>query len=295
MKGICKQGLFRLLATMCIVAIISSFATVAFAEDGTEGGTDWNKAKLVESGDYTTAGAFEDEDAVEKAVQGITADNGWSSKEVNGVKNQLKKLNKGKSSAGDTKTVELNGTTYYLSDDGVNSMKNYLANTVRGASVKSKVEQIGTDFNIKADVDTAATSLAGFANIVSWIVGILVFLITISMTFFTACDVCFLTMPVFRNKCEDLKATGGVGTKSTSGGDTKLMFITDDALNAYQEGTTNGKNPLGIYLKKRIIAFIMLGLVLFVLLTGNINIIVNLVVNIASGIMEALASLGGGK
>ena len=54
------------------------------------------------------------------------------------------------------------------------------------------------------------------------------------------------SLPVFRNKCEDMKVSGNsVMTKKGANGDTSLRWVTDDAQYAVNSTITegNGKSP----------------------------------------------------
>ena len=113
------------------------------------------------------------------------------------------------------------------------------------------------------------------------------------MTLFTAFDIAYIAFPVFRNKCEEQKMNGtGYNVKKDSNGNVSLRFVTDDAQYAVSEGTIeNGKSPWGIYFRKRIMSYVLLAIVLFILLTGNISLITNIALNIVSGIMNVLSGL----
>lgn len=163
------------------------------------------------------------------------------------------------------------------------------------STVKNQINTIGDNFNMTADVGNATTALQGFLEPIQTLLGILVVIVTIGMTLFSALDICYITIPVFRNKCEDMKQNGSAATSRTDNatGETKFRWVTDEAIHAVKVcNVDTGKNPLGLYLKKRIWAYMLLGVVLYILFTGNIGIIVNLAVNLVSGLMGTLAELG---
>ena len=117
-------------------------------------------------------------------------------------------------------------------------------------------------------------------------------IITVGMTLFSAVDIAYIAFPVFRNMCEDKKMTGGPGTKKAANGETKLLWVTDDAEYAVKQGSIeSGQSPWSIYFKRRIVSYIMLAITLFILMTGNITLITNIAINIVAGIMDVLGGL----
>ena len=165
--------------------------------------------------------------------------------------------------------------------------------SVNNAATVDDVSTITDGLNIGADTAGATALLSGFAPIISLVVGVIVVLVTMGMTLFTAFDIAYIAFPVFRNKCEEQKMNGtGYNVKKDSSGNVSLRFVTDDAQYAVSEGTIeNGKSPWGIYFRKRIMSYILLAIVLFILLTGNISLITNIALNIVSGIMNVLSGL----
>lgn len=165
--------------------------------------------------------------------------------------------------------------------------------SVNNAATVDDVSTITDGLNIGADTAGATALLSGFAPIISLVVGVIVVLVTMGMTLFTAFDIAYIAFPVFRNKCEEQKMNGtGYNVKKDSNGNVSLRFVTDDAQYAISEGTIeNGKSPWGIYFRKRIMSYILLAIVLFILLTGNISMITNIALNIVSGIMNVLSGL----
>ena len=165
--------------------------------------------------------------------------------------------------------------------------------SVNNAATVDDVSNITDGLKIGADTAGATALLSGFAPIISLVVGVIVVLVTMGMTLFTAFDIAYIAFPVFRNKCEEQKMNGtGYNVKKDSNGNVSLRFVTDDAQYAVSEGTIeNGKSPWGIYFRKRIMSYVLLAIVLFILLTGNISLITNIALNIVSGIMNVLSGL----
>ena len=176
----------------------------------------------------------------------------------------------------------------------INARNNSTQSTEDG---KQKVAQVGSTitgsgFEVGADVQTGAKILSGFSGLVSMVLGLMVVLISLGMTVFSACDLAYIAFPVFRNKCEDMKQSGSkIGTKTGSNGETKLRFVTDEAQYAVNaaETTESGKNPFVIYFSKRILSYIILAILLFILLTGRITVFTDLGVKLADGIVNLIA------
>ena len=168
----------------------------------------------------------------------------------------------------------------------------------KGGENVDKVKEATDDFNLEPDTETASKALDGFKPILSTFLGVLVVLITIGMTIFSAFDIAYIAFPVFRNKCEDAKQTGSgimASKKQGKNGETKLRFVSDEAQYAVEAADTieSGKNPFSIYFGKRVVSYVLLAIILFILLTGNINLITNIAVRIVSGILELLQGIGG--
>lgn len=179
------------------------------------------------------------------------------------------------------------------SDESKLKVKNKISQIASDSYTKNQVSQIGTDFNIQADIGTAATALRGLQPFISTITGIIVIIVVTFASFYTAMDIMFITMPTFRNQLDELAQNGGKMSKDTKDGGTKFRFVTDEAVIAVKLCTIeNGKNALAEYMKRRIWAIMILGLAIFILLTGNIDIFVNIMINIASGFIEMLSGLG---
>ena len=154
---------------------------------------------------------------------------------------------------------------------------------------KNRIDVMKEGLSITADTETAVRSISGFTGAISFALGVLVVLITLGMTLFSAFDLCYIAFPVFREKCEDARTGGNrfmTKTDKTSG-ESKLRFVTDDAQFAVTaaDTTQSGKNPFIIYFKKRIISYIVLAILLFILLSGNITVLTSLAIGLVDGIL----------
>lgn len=187
--------------------------------------------------------------------------------------------------------VTVNGvtTTYYYRADNETAIMNK-AKSLKG---QAQIDSLDDYYSLEADVEGAAGLVEGLKGPISTFLGILVTFLTVGMTLFTAFDLCYIAFPVFRGKMDDAKANGTRGvTRTNSKGETKLNIITEDAQFAVISAETaqTGQSAYLIYFKKRIISFVILAVLIFILLTGNINIITNIGVKLASGILEAISN-----
>lgn len=146
--------------------------------------------------------------------------------------------------------------------------------------------------NIQADTGTAVTMLQGVTPYISGLLGFMVILISIGMTIFSALDIVYIVFPPFRGKCEEAKQSGsGVLAKQDKNtGETKLRFVSDEAQYAViaAETTQTGKNALTIYFGKRLVSYIVLAIVLFIILTGNITVFTDIAIKAVSGVLEII-------
>lgn len=281
-KRFSMQRFVVMMAVM--VVMLSCMVTPAFA---------WIPETALQNNSFTTSD-IEQGDIANLATNdaGLNSEI-WTTANAKELEKIIRNANVGDGNGDYSFTI--NGKQYTLDDAGLQKCKNYAVSVAKKYDVKSSVEGMGTNFNVKADTETAGIALSGLESVVSVVVGILCYAITLGMTLFTALDLCYITMPVFRNKCEDMKQSGNGAMVKTNKetGETQLRWITDEAVYSVQAcAVETGKSPLTMYLKKRVIAFVMLAIVLFILFTGNIQLIVNIAINFIAGLMDALSSLG---
>lgn len=187
------------------------------------------------------------------------------------------------------------GTPLYLQDKKTeDDLSERIGTSISNAAASGKVSDITNGLNLSADTGGAAAMLSGFTPIIELVLGIIVTLITIGMTVYSSFDIAYIAFPVFRNKCEDAKVSGtnSAMVKKGANGEAALRWVTDDAQFAVQQGSVeSGKSPWSIYFGKRIATYIMLAIILFILLTGNIQLIANIAIKLVSGIMDVLSGL----
>jgi hypothetical protein len=213
--------------------------------------------------------------------------------------------NSKKSSGSTTSNTTTKSTSSYtvqsVSAQGVGSGDSSEENSENSGSTSSAynsdINSIAINLGVDASsgISTATTMLSGFTGILNTLIGIIVVLISLGMTIFSAFDLCYIAFPVFRNKCEEAKQSGNnIMTKqSKNGGEAKLRFVSDDAQYAVVAADTvqSGKNPFVIYFGKRMISYIVLAILLFILMTGNITIFTTLALRVVSGILEVIQSI----
>lgn len=160
-------------------------------------------------------------------------------------------------------------------------------------TVNSKVSDLTNDLSIEADTGAAAVMLSGFQPIVSLLIGVLLVLLSFGMSIFSGFDLAYIAFPVFRTKCDEAKQSGNSAmTKTDKNGETKLRWVTDDAIYAVQVATIeSGKNPWIIYGKRRCVAYICLGVIMYIIFSGNITLLTQIVLNIVAGVINVATSL----
>lgn len=170
------------------------------------------------------------------------------------------------------------GGSWYKPGDIATALTNY------------KVSQL--DVNVSADVGAANELVSGFEPVIQLIIGILAWAIVIGLPLITALDVAYITIPFFREKAEDMKAKGGTMVKQDKNGESKIRWISDEAQHAVATlDLENGRSPLKTYLMSRIGAFIMVAIILYLLIGGQITVVTQLAVRLVSGIMSILSGL----
>lgn len=152
-----------------------------------------------------------------------------------------------------------------------------------GSDIRGVIDDITDRMQPKADLDSAEKTLEPLMKIINTIIGMLSVVILIAVGFFTAVDVLYLEVPALHNSMDESAMAKGQTGKT---GGVKPTLVSEDASQAYQEATNgeNPKNPIIIYLKKRIVAYIAVAIVLFMLLSGNFGLIVQIVLKALGGV-----------
>lgn len=190
-------------------------------------------------------------------------------------------------------------TNLYVMDDLDADLEDYVNKRIEASHVDEKINNLTGDLKIGADTETASQIIKGLLPVVSTALGFVVIFITTGMTIFSAFDLCYIAFPVFRNKCEDAKAevgmSGGKGNAlaKSNGSGTKLRFVSDDAVYAVSSTETaqTGKNPFLVYFGKRLISYVVLAVLLFILMTDNITVFTDIAIKAVSGILEVIQGI----
>lgn len=189
--------------------------------------------------------------------------------------------------------VTCKGETIGLTEAGYKQLNSLVKQEADAAKAKSKVNAIGNGLDFNPDIGGATDMLQGFMKPLSLIVGVICVVAMTAVTVFTASDILYMTIPILREKCDAATANhSGLG-KESSGGGTRPRWVTDEAYASVQEATTSGKNMFTVYIKKRGAAVIFQAVAIYILLTGNITMLSNVLINIIGSIMGALSSLAG--
>lgn len=142
--------------------------------------------------------------------------------------------------------------------------------------------------NVNPDTGTAMGLLSGIRPAINVMLGLIVVAISIGMTVFSALDIIYLAFPAFRLMVDNSVEQGGKGTRTTKDGTVTSRWVTQDAILAIQDAEQTNGSPWGPYFKRRILAYVFLAIILFILLTGNIFSITTLVTNALQGLFNSL-------
>lgn len=195
-----------------------------------------------------------------------------------------------KTSKGESDTTKLDPDTDYIGITDGTTVYYYKKGDVSSTATNVKVAEI--DVNVAADVGAANELVSGFEPVIQLVIGILAWAIVIGLPLITALDVAYITIPFFREKTEDMKAKGGPMVTQGKNGESKVRWISDEAQHAVATlDLENGRSPLKTYLMSRIGAFIMVAIILYLLIGGQITVVTQLAVRLVSGIMNILSGL----
>lgn len=189
--------------------------------------------------------------------------------------------------------------TVTITATGFSQLKSNCKTWADGEKAKESVSQVADGFTLNPDITGATDALQGLMDPLSLIVGVICVVVMVAITFFTATDLLYITIPVFREKSDaavqSQNGNGYAASQSKKTGEARPRWITDEAYYSVRKSmqANDGSNPLTTYLLKRVWAFIVLGIVMYIMFTGNITLIVNIIINIISTIMGGLEGLAG--
>ena len=194
--------------------------------------------------------------------------------------------------------VSIGGVTVYVTQGNIDPMYNALTNLSatttktqndKGAEgANAKIDSMVQMFDVSADIQGASLAFSGFKQPLALTIGVVTYFVLIFFGFVTSLDIAFITIPIFRGFCNEKGEFGGL-SGTTSDGTMKMRFISDEAVYAVRNAEVgSGKNALVAYTQKRAYGVIMLGIVITLLLTGNLGIIMKIGVKLASGIISGI-------
>ena len=139
--------------------------------------------------------------------------------------------------------------------------------------------------DIKPDLTGARQGLSKVTKVVNSVLGYIAIIIMFAISITMILDIAYITIPFFQGVIgNDGTASGGNGNKRS------FKFVSDDAINAGSNkggGGSNGegKNPLLVYFKSRILALIILGICLMYLINGQIYAFVGSILDMIGGFL----------
>lgn len=269
-----NKGIRSLMILVLTLVILMSFTTMAFAA-------------VVPSS--LTA------DQISWLNNNVSVDNGRIVSTDPNVKGKLTLTSPGGSGTSiDYCQHTISGTTIYWEKSKDAALATSITRAINNENAAGKMQDLTNTLDVTADTAGAGVMLSGLAPIINIFLGIIATLIMFGMAISSSLDICYIAFPVFRNKAEDMKASGNsMMTKKSANGDVSLRWVTDDAQYAVSSTVTEGssKSPWGVYFKKRVTAYIFLTIIMFILLTGNITLITDIALKIVSGILNVLQGL----
>ena len=152
-----------------------------------------------------------------------------------------------------------------------------------------KIDAISSTVGMEADLESGAELISPeLRELIATVIGGLTIVILTAVGLFTAIDIFYLEVPPLHTQLEEGAEAKGHVDKN---GQAKPRIVSKDACDAYREGSENGKNVIIVYLKKRIVAYIAIAVVVFLLLTGQLSAIIKLVLKLISGVLTSATNI----
>ena len=275
-KSNMKVRAMAVIMAMLMVMSLMNFAMAASVEDYIAGEAKWTEVSDADIANY---------------LSGAKKDWDWQNSMP---KSTISEVNGGTADPVDANnSFPCNGNYVQITSDGVKQLRNLIKQEADAQKAKEAIGGIGDGLGFQPDITGATEMMQGFMKPLSLVVGVITVIAMVAITAFTASDIMYMTIPLMREKSDAAAQSGNnmMGKQSNAGGGMRPRWVTDEAYVAVQEATTSGKNMFGIYIKKRGAAMIFQALAIYILLTGNITLISNLLINIIGGIMAALSGL----
>lgn len=152
-----------------------------------------------------------------------------------------------------------------------------------------KIDAISSTVGMEANLEAGAELISPeLRELIATVIGGLTIVILTAVGLFTAIDIFYLEVPPLHTSLEEGAEAKGHVDKN---GQAKPRIVSKDACDAYREGSENGKNVIIVYLKKRIVAYIAIAVVVFLLLTGQLSAIIKLVLKLISGVLTSATNI----
>lgn len=137
----------------------------------------------------------------------------------------------------------------------------------------------------RANMDAVMIAENTIYDVVGFIAGVIVVLITVSLTVITALDIAYITLPTFRSFARERRLDQSKGTAEEKG---KYRLISSSArLAVERQAVSQGKETaLVMYLKMRVKAYILVGIMIYISIAGT-NVLMPLAIKITRGIINA--------
>lgn len=217
----------------------------------------------------------------------------WTS-EISGYFSRTADADKGRTNAVSA-VYDAYATVYFYSSSDEADIVVGISNLKVSDEVSQQITDITGGLDIKADIDSASETVKPWVPIVNYIIALVVLGVTLLLALYTSSDILWLTFPLFRQKAQEKLSNGtsGMTVKKSSSGECSYRFISDEAVRAYNESTMNGgnKQPYLRYIVYKAWAYILVAVLITILLTGNVEIFLNIGVKLATGFLELIKQL----
>lgn len=289
----------RLLVLLLMMLMLFAVAVPAYAAGGVNTAEYWDEM----ANQIVNSGTLKDSSDLAKRLSGVAGDSQFV---FNGEKFYTVVVTSGLTQYVGGREVDPSSpvdTTKYLaipvasvpSQDGPTDDVTVYVHNDAGSAALGKISAHATQgllnqANVNPDTGTAMGLLSGIMPAINVVLGLMVVVISIGMTVFSALDIIYLAFPAFKLMVDNSIERGDKGTtRTTKDGTVTSRWVTQDAISAAQDAeNTHGGSPWGLYFKRRILAYVFLAIILFILLTGNIFSITTLVTNALQGLFNSL-------
>lgn len=147
----------------------------------------------------------------------------------------------------------------------------------------SAFENPYAEFDKEYDAKVFNEVLGSLSSGVSVALGGLIVALCVLAGLITTVDVLFMTVPYIHDKLVEVLDRRRRDGESSS----KIVFLSKQAIDAYDEAAQTGKQAILIYLRKRIGYYVVLVIAIYFLVSGweqIVHFVANLIVNILDGI-----------